>query len=283
MKNLTLQPPEQARYEHLKQGIRDGMAICYIVGSYLREIKEREFYRADGYASFEEFCDAEFGYAKRHVRRLILDANTVNTLPTPMRKLLTSHRLIEELSHIPEALRAAAVEVASDGGKKPITREALKSAAPQRVINVKASVRETPPPRPAKKGSQAPPRPQKLKQTSGIEDSTGIDVPLESVELWRRGSEVQELSTYLASVRATLTKAREDKDPLFVEVDLTNNIALLSQVYTDIRRAFPHAVCPSCQGKMAKDCATCKGRGFVSEFYWKTFVPEETKRLRKSK
>jgi hypothetical protein len=117
-------------------------------------------------------------------------------------------------------------------------------------------------------------------EPGAIADEFDIEVPVECVDLWQKGGFARELLGLASTLKASLIKAQENKDLLFIEVDLTDNIAKLNQIQLDMKRAIPYAVCPDCQGVIGK-CNTCKGRGFISKFYWDTFIPEEKKALRK--
>lgn len=277
---LTLNPPERERFELLKRAVSDGMAICFIVGSALREIKERKFYVADGHKTFDAFCDAEWGWTKRYCNQLILDAAAINSLPESMRKLITSHKAAAELARIPEILRPAVVQAATQGGTKPATASTIKKSSPppRKAAGTSGSraKKSSPPPR-----KSSPPA-RKKAGSAALRDSTGLEVPTECLALWNRGDDARQIVTYASAIRGRLKRAQEEKDLLFVEVDFTDNLAKLNQVILDLQRARPHAICPSCQGKLQKDCTTCKGRGFVSEFYWNTCVPDEVKALRKT-
>ena len=112
-------------------------------------------------------------------------------------------------------------------------------------------------------------------------DGTGVEIPKECFELWETADEdSRELLCHISAVRSYLNKAQTSGNKVFVEVDFAATLAHLNQAYSDVKRSAPYAVCPTCQGKLAKGCLSCKGRGFVSEFYWVTFVPEETKAMR---
>jgi hypothetical protein len=277
---FQLQPPEQERFALLKQTVTDGMAICFIVGAALREIKERKFFLAEGHKTMDDFVTAEWGWTRRYCNQLIVDADAINSLPESMRKLITSHKAAEELAKIPVMLRPAIVtEVAAANGGKVIA----------------AALRKATPPVPSRKAVSATPTastsaspPQRKKPATGaaaaakkvISDATGLEVPAESLDLWNRGGAAQEVLTYLSAIRGRIKKAQDEADPLFVEVDFTDSLAKLNQVYEDMKRAKPYAVCPTCQGKLPKGCLSCKGRGFVSEFYWNNAVPAEVRTLR---
>ena len=123
-------------------------------------------------------------------------------------------------------------------------------------------------------------------------DATGIQVPEEITTYWDSTfAEAQRLLNLTSETRTRLKRAQDTKEPAFCEVDLTDAIAKLDQVYADLKRMKPYAVCPDCNGIPSGGangfqkkgtpggCGTCKGRGFVSEFYWKTFVPAEKKEI----
>ena len=144
---------------------------------------------------------------------------------------------------------------------------------------------DLPPPRREGKDGKSypvPPRksaPQEPKKPETM-DATGIQVPEEIVTYWDSTfTEAQRLLNLTSETRTRLKRAQDTNEPAFREVDLTDAIAKLDQVYADLKRMKPYAVCPDCNGTQTKGCPTCKGRGFVSEFYWKTFVPAEKKEI----
>ncbi len=108
-----------------------------------------------------------------------------------------------------------------------------------------------------------------------------MEVPKECLTLWERAGDAQALLTYLSAIKGALAKAQDEKDELFVEVDFNASLANVKQLYADLERAKPYAVCPTCQGKLFKTCLSCKGRGFVSQFYWSNIVSQEVKDMRK--
>ena len=172
---------------------------------------------------------------------------------------------------------------------------ALKSSVPPRRIGKSGKSYSTPPPRPSKGISSIPPRKSTAEATIEVCDATGLPIPEEIIGFWDRNGEVQELMSHVSSVRSKLRHAQEKDDPLFREINFTDAIANLNQVYTDLERAKCHAVCPDCSGiapslidhlkaggkkESYQRCATCKGRGFVSKFFWETCVPIEIRNLR---
>jgi hypothetical protein len=270
---LKLTPTDAERYTACKQVLKDGVAVCFIVGAAAREIKEKGWFRADGFKTWEAFCEKEFGWTHHYLNQLIVDSKVINALPESMRKFITSHRAASELAKIPETLRPAVVEAAVAGGKKA-TAAAIKKSSP--------------PPRPAAKKSSPPPRKstppaRKKPAPKVIKDETGLPIPVEILEAYEAaGRKAGDLLMYIRGIMVTLKKAQEDNDLVFVELDFQDDLAKLVQVHTDLRRAKPYAVCSSCQGKLSAECQTCKGRGYLSEFAWNTFVPEEHRKLREA-
>lgn len=272
-KNLMLQKINK-RFEVLEKICTDGRAVFFMVALALEEIKREKFYEESGFKTFPEYCES-IGYSRRHVNQMIADATTLKELPENLRNLVQSERAARELGKIPEILRVAVVSEASSGGTKPVTAAGIKRLAPpppQKAREPLAPRASTPPPKAAAK-SVKPAR-------TVILDGTGLEVPPASLTLWNRMPEVQQLLTMLSAVRGALRKAQEDKDALYAEVDFTDSLAKLNQVYVDVQTAKPFAVCHSCNGKIPTKSCACKGRGFVSEFYWKHAVPAEVRKMR---
>lgn len=272
-----LNDEQQQRFDALEAVCANGRVVFFMVGMALDEIKAQKYYEAKGFADFGAYCES-IGFTRRHCNQMIIDAKVVAELPENLRALVTSARAAKELGNIPKQLRLAVVVEATKGGEKKITAGDVRKASPA----------STPPPRKPKPSSTPPPRrgggkPAAKPAEKLPKDSTGVEIPREIVVAYNRGHEAVELLTYLSSVRSALKKARDESDKLFTEVDFTDCIAKLDQVHADVSRAKPYAVCPTCAGKIVEGCLSCKDRGFVSEFYWKTFVPEEIRKLRGAK
>ena len=143
-----------------------------------------------------------------------------------------------------------------------------------------------PPPPPQKKPLPPPPPPNRQTkpphpfEPSDVPDACGHPIPHGLLPIWERSQEVQELLSAISKVRGALRDAQETKDILFSEVNFSAALAHLDQAYTDVKSAKPYAVC-SCGGMVSKDsCRVCRGRGLISEFKWKTAIPEQTKQIR---
>jgi hypothetical protein len=260
----------------LKRAVRDGIAICYITGAALREIKEKNFWRAE-YETWQEFIETEYGWTHRYVNQLIVDADAINSLPAGLRKFITSHQAAKALASIPENLRAAVVEDVTKGGSKPAKAKEIKKLSPPPPKPKKTS---PPPPKSGKKSSPPAPKPKAPKEPT---DETGLVIPEEIRDLWNKAENPEEVRGLLVWLRAIENKcfiAKRDQDLIYAEVNLDDVSAKASSAISELKLALPYAVCPSCQGKLPKDCLLCKGKGFLSKFRWDTAVSEEIKAIR---
>lgn len=270
---------KKERHELLTKVVSEGQAVFFIVGRALAEIKEKKTYELEGFKTFTEFCDKKWGFSQRHCNRLMIDAAVVDSLPEAMRELVKSDRAARELAKIPEVLRPAVVAAASEGGTKPVTKTSVKKNTPP-----------VPPPRPAsgKPSPTPPPPPSRKKTTTKPEtpkatlDNTGFAIPDSLLPLWNRQHEAQELLTYTGAIIQKVERVRDEQDPLFKRVNFNHVLANLAQVKSDLNFARPHAVCPTCMGRVPDNCTLCEGIGLVSKFVWDTCVPEEIKAMRQS-
>lgn len=272
---MELQTVDRAHFDLLKQTVHIGAAASLIAAHALREIKQKGYWKADGHESWEKFVASEYGWTKKYAQQLVVDSNTINALPEKFRAAITSHAAARELSKYEPAFRESIIDVASNGGKKQVTSTAIKNAAPKKS--------SPPPPKKKSAASSAPPPKKAAAKAKGVEDETGLEVPKESLELWNRGAEVEELLIYLGYIRRRLQKAETEKDKLFSELNFGSILASENQLRIELCQAVPWAVCHSCQGKLPADCATCKGRGFVSRFFWENCVPIESREVRVKK
>ncbi len=249
---------EKSRLKQLERVIKAGEKTFVEVGLALTEIRDSKLYREE-HGSFEKYMDRVWGWTKQYGYQLMAASKVVNEItnnknlsPELVKRVNSSlpFPAARALSKVPPPRRLGVVQKIVAAGQK-VTAAAVSKIAGK------------PPKRPA----------------TALLDGTGLPVPPEVSALWNRMAEAQALMTSISSVRGVLRKAEDEKDILFIEVDFTDCMAKLNQVYIDVQRAKPFAICPTCSGIHTKGCMTCKGRGFVSEFYWKHQVPEETKTL----
>lgn len=110
-------------------------------------------------------------------------------------------------------------------------------------------------------------------------DHTGYPIPDEIYPDWQRAEAYNETLRTISKIKIALEDALEDKDVVFAEVNNTT-VATLKSAYGDLKRVLPYVVCSTCQGRTRTTCNLCRGRGWLSEFLYKTAVPEATRTLR---
>lgn len=267
------------RLHELVKIVKDGEQVFITVGCALAEIKERKLFLGwpdANFETFEEFCGEVFGYSRQYATKLLGAAVAVKGLPEKEAVKITSAKAAAAIAKVDPTLRAAVVNEATKGGKLA-TAAAIKKATP-------ASA--TPPPR----KKSGPPASKPKPAQDEPKDRTGLIIPEGVRKLWDRGEEVQSLLTYLSAIKGALEKKQafgdpenpKQADPLFAEVNFSGALSYLDQAYAEIKVGKPFAVCATCQGKLPGKCTACKGRGFVSEFYWSTCVTKEAKDIRDS-
>jgi hypothetical protein len=247
----------------------------------LKEIRDKRLYR-ERFKTFEAYCQDKWGFTRQRARQLIEAGETIELLPADCQTICKENlsnsltvSAVTELAKVSQEQRPAVLKAAAAQGK--VTAEAIR-----RVIPV----------RPAKtpKKSNLPKREDAEKSV----DKTGLEIPPESLALWQRGEadEARELVGQLQSIKRKLEARRESNDSLYVECDLQQAVAWLTQSIKEIECAIPAYVCWQCNGKTPKGCEVCSGprgrklqngRGFVSKHYWNQNCPEEIKQLRKGK
>lgn len=112
-------------------------------------------------------------------------------------------------------------------------------------------------------------------------DKTGHSISANVLPDWQHAEALaRPLLADISRVKVAVERGLADGDLAFREV--SNTLAAeLGSAYAQLKQILPYAVCPTCQGHARANCRLCKGRGYVSEFAWKQYVPEETKRIRK--
>lgn len=241
-KNRTLKELKSVVDKNLNSTIECGMA--------LREIRDRKLYLEEC-GTFEEFCRDNWGVSKGRAYQLIDSADVVESLPPEKSTMVDSERTARELKKVPAEKRPEVLDKAKASGK--VTGKSVSTAA-------KSMKEEVP----------------------DVLDKTDFPIPPDSPAMttWMKSDEIQVMLTGISRIKGILTRANEQKDPMFCEINFSAILADISSVYQLMKVAIPFCVCPTCQGRVLSPCTTCGGRGMVSEFYWKHKVPEEIKKIR---
>ncbi len=278
MTNELTVAEREDRFKELDGIVQAGKVVFYAVYTALSEIKEKSLFKEHGYDDFASYVESR-GYTKRYLNQMMASANALKELPDDVRALVSNERTAREIAKLPPSLRVAVVIEATKRGK-PATAASIKKAAPAsspppRKSGAKPAASAKPPARkapPAKTG----PKPK------GELDATGCEIPSEIMALWMKAQEEsQAVLTYISAIKFKINNMALAGSVAFKGVvDFDDTTAHMNQAYMNVELAYPYAVCATCGGKTAKDCLACKGRGYVSKWFWDTCVPEEAKKLR---
>lgn len=222
-------------------------------GAALEEIKDKKLYREVGMHSFKEYCES-IGRSYQWAWLQIEAGKVAKMLPE-----IKSEATAREVRKVAVPKRRGVVEEALKQSGGILSAPAIKNAA-----------------MPPRRQPSAP-----IKQPECPRDGTGIDIPPEIQDFWKRNEEVRHLLSLLSKIRVTLEKAQESHDRLFRKIDLQGSIAKLLMIKEEVECAESFAVCPECSGVIFENCERCSGRGSLSKFHW-SMVPEEIKKLRES-
>lgn len=139
--------------------------------------------------------------------------------------------------------------------------------------------RVTQPPPPGNRVLPPPPAPRippppTVPKKAEVLGEDGKPIPDHLHPLWNRAPELQEILSDLSRIKGMLTRAQDNDDPLFRDVNYNSALAALATLYGDIKATKPYALCPHCHGKIVDNCRACNKRGLISEFRY-NMVPRE--------
>jgi hypothetical protein len=119
----------------LENEIRSGMEEFYYTGMKLKEIRDDELYKEDGFETWEQYCRKVWEWSRDRVQQLITASEYRQFLPAPRRPLVGetddddpkskiewSERSVRELTRIEdkrEAARVAKPRTSGDMDKRP--------------------------------------------------------------------------------------------------------------------------------------------------------------------
>jgi hypothetical protein len=94
----------------LENEIRSGMEEFYYTGMKLKEIRDDELYKEDGFDTWDKYCLARWDLSRRHCNRLILTSEYRAKIPSgPTGSQEWSERSVRELTRIEDKKDAAKV------------------------------------------------------------------------------------------------------------------------------------------------------------------------------
>lgn len=251
-----------SRYEILKDKIRTWWQDRIIIGQSLVEIRDAKLYK-DEYGTFEEFCNAEYGFTPRHAYRLIEFAEIKPELDEILRPI--GHKIANEsqaraLAAVPEEQRAEVVETAAAGNGK-LTAKTITEAA------------ET------VTGRAAPPTSSPPIKAAAPRDRIGCPIPADVLPDWREAEALDDLVKQVHRMKLRVEHAIEERELAFREIT-NSTVADLQNAWSELQGVIPYVVCPTCEGHTRETCTLCRQRGFLSRFAYEHYVPEKTRQFR---
>jgi hypothetical protein len=110
-------------------------------------------------------------------------------------------------------------------------------------------------------------------------DTVGYPIPETVQPEWNIAESFRDTLGQLHKIKLRIQKAVDDSDLAFREIT-NSTVADLENVWRDLQRVLPYAVCPTCQGRLRANCVLCKQRGFISKFGYEHWVPKKTREIR---
>ena len=152
---VALTVSRKQRLRELEKEIRSGMEEFYYTGMKLKEIRDDELYKEDGFETWEKYCREQWEWEARYVKRLITASEYREKFPSgPTGTADWSERSVRELTRIPDKKQAARVaakavnaieqsekEAAKNPGAKPIK---LSSSTIKRFVDEDLGVKSKP-------------------------------------------------------------------------------------------------------------------------------------------
>lgn len=245
--------PEHNTLTKCEEAIKRMQAGFAEGGLALTRIRDEKLYRED-YDSFEEYCQEKWGWGRQRAYQLIEAAEVKESLPKSVNNCLQNEAQARALAKVPEAKREEVLKEAEASGA--VTASSITEAA----------------------------KPKTIKMDVVPVDKMGFPIPSEMVGDYSRAEEIgKELLRQASFIKCSLTNGiNEGKDVIWRGLNGNSVIAEASALWSKLKQMIPYAVCPICQGKQRKKCTTCKQAGYVSEFYWKSAFPPETRAMREA-
>ena len=244
--NITLKDMSRDEAQDACGIVREGIKDVSLV---LVELKRRNGWLALGYTTWHECCQQEFELSSSQANRIIMSVKIARQLagigePVSVRAATELNKVTDE-----ERLAVAHTAIASGG-----LTAANVTAASGVTLSVSYGVIEL--------------------------DKIGRQIPAQILPLWKHADEaVESMMAKISAFKGQIKEADEKGDVAYGEINISMLAATLSNVYADLKRVIPHVVCSTCNGFNSDRCVTCKGRGFLSKFYWDNCIPVETKEM----
>jgi len=122
---------------------------------------------------------------------------------------------------------------------------------------------------------------KEIQRAKSQRDKTGCQIPDDILQDWREAEAFAESLKSLHRILLRLEDGIEKRELILREI--SNSVTIdLRNVWNELDRVLPYAVCPTCSGKNRKSCTLCKQRGFLSKFGYEHWVPKKTREIREN-
>ena len=261
--NIMTKTEAQKCVERIKHGW-DGIQQA------VRELYERQGWRALDYPSWKSCCEQEFGFSRQHGYRLLEAARLNLQITKENREVSPKGDADSVKGFVANECQARELAGLTSAQAQTVIRNILDD---DRAVTARAIRQEI-----ERENREAA---AKTSKPVGPIEQDKVGQPIQSSYLadWHRAEAVaRELVSQLSGVRRALAGGIGDGDKIYGEVSNTI-LADLGNVLAQVKSIMPHAVCPSCRKRRRHECDLCGQRGFISKFRWDTAVPEETKQM----
>lgn len=124
---LTIEHNEEQQLQQLEKIIDENIRAFYTVGCALREIRDKQLYKLQGYSNFDDYCQERWDIQRAHAKRLAFASDVLDNLksdPAGITFLPTNERQVRPLINLePEEQRQVWEKVVEIAEKKPNTGE----------------------------------------------------------------------------------------------------------------------------------------------------------------
>ena len=244
-------------YQRKKKKIRRYKFVFWTIAQELYDVRERNLYRIE-YPTFEAFCRDNLGVTTARVHQICQsfgnweeEKATAKALGFPEPEKPKTEKEARKRYSKPGLLLLDTPNISKDSKPKTSEKRDYSGAYSSGHLDT-------------------PPKPDK----ETAKDDNGLPIPTEALACWNRRQEVQAMLSALSKLKSDLTRAQDCDDVLFREVSFNHAFSEIDTLYGTLKHGMPYAVCPECQGHAKKKCPLCLERGMISQFRWKTLLPE---------
>jgi len=283
---------DQEAFDRIKKGLKYWAQSTSMAAELIVEAKERQIWKLK-HDSWRDFCEIECGITASWANQVLearkvtkeiasfVDVSTTKSgkqttsvLSLESKKANDFEKTSKKANEINDlTIRQVGALRGLSTPEKVTVLEAAKATGSVAPKAIHAAVEKL-------KEAKAAAIPKDATKPPVILDNEGHEIPAKILALWRQAEvEAKDGLALVSKARSALRAAQESENPCYREVVFSSTLSHLDNAYGDLKRVMPHSVCATCQGLRPDKCVACKGRGFVSKFFWEMCVPEEIRKL----